>query len=153
MNSAGQLEMFILTIVTGVCLGMLFDFYRILRGMVKPHWAITTIGDLAYWLLATGIVFGAMIIGTWGEMRMYVFLGLAGGVLLYYRLLSKKTLGLMAHFIRFIIKIVRIVKVFVEYVLIIPIRTIFRGITKPFRYIGSLIKAKQSSEENNIPPD
>lgn len=88
MDLAGQAATFILTIITGGLLGLLFDSYRILRQVLRLHWAIGALADVGYWLVATAVVFGALLISNWGELRLYVFIGLGLGALLYYRLFS-----------------------------------------------------------------
>jgi spore cortex biosynthesis protein YabQ len=153
VNSAGQLETFILTMLTGILLGLLFDFYRILRGMLKPHWFFTSLGDLTYWLLATAIVFGILVFGNWGEIRLYVFFGLAAGMLSYYRLLSRKTIHLLVAAIRHAFQVFRAVKTLVRYTLITPARFLFMGFTKPVRYVSRKWKVRQSPPDNNFPPE
>jgi spore cortex biosynthesis protein YabQ len=84
-----QLENFLITILSGMLVGLLFDGYRVLRGIINPRVIITDIGDLIFWLVATLLVFGTLLFVNWGEVRLYVFVGLTIGFALYVRMFSK----------------------------------------------------------------
>lgn len=95
MDFYGQIDTFLYTLLTGIILGVIFDFYRVFRGICRPHIWITSITDLMYWLLATILVFVALLVGNSGEVRLYVFIGLLLGVVLYYRLASRVVICLV----------------------------------------------------------
>jgi hypothetical protein len=48
MNADGQVETFVITVATGIFLGLAFDFYRVLRALYRPHWLFTALADLVY---------------------------------------------------------------------------------------------------------
>lgn len=73
MTISGQLATLMITLVTGALLGVLFDVYRIMRGIWKPRWFLTSLGDLVYWLLATAIVFVALISAIGGKYGCIFF--------------------------------------------------------------------------------
>lgn len=85
-----QLFAFSVTIGIGFLAGILFDIYRVFRGLWGPRKLGTFIGDFLFWLIMTGVVFTLLLIGNWGEIRIYVFIGMALGAYFYVRLLSKK---------------------------------------------------------------
>ncbi|HHV63165.1 MAG TPA: spore cortex biosynthesis protein YabQ [Firmicutes bacterium] len=89
-----QITAFLATVVVGVMIGIFFDFYRVLRGFIQPDALGTAFGDLAFWAIATGIAFGALLSTTWGEVRFYVFMGSAIGFSLYRFTISPKIIWL-----------------------------------------------------------
>ena len=85
MELNGQVFTFLMTIVTGMLLGGLFDCYRVLRRTFKPKAFMTWLADLLYWLVATVVMFIALVFSNWGELRFYVFIGVLSGLGVYYR--------------------------------------------------------------------
>ncbi len=83
-----QAYLFLVFSLTGVAIGILFDFFRILRRSIKTSNLVTYIQDILFWIL-TGII---VLYSIWyfnnGELRIFVFLGLIIGVLIYMTTLS-----------------------------------------------------------------
>ena len=83
-----QAYLFLVFSLTGVAIGILFDFFRILRRSIKTSNIITYIEDVLFWIL-TGIL---VLYNIWyfnnGEIRIYMFLGIVIGVLVYMSTLS-----------------------------------------------------------------
>ena len=85
-----QLFAFIVTMGIGFLAGIIFDVYRVFRGLWRPRKLGTFFGDILFWLVMTVLVFALLLFGNWGEMRIYVFLGVAFGAYLYVHYLSKR---------------------------------------------------------------
>jgi spore cortex biosynthesis protein YabQ len=132
-----QLSTFLTTIATGITLGVLFDCYRVLRGTYRSKVLMTWVTDLLYWLIATVIVFIALVISNWGELRFYVFLGILSGVGLYYRLLSLYVIRLFSGLIKLIKSIVTLIKKSFILFVIRPLVLCLRIISWPVRFISS----------------
>jgi spore cortex biosynthesis protein YabQ len=147
------METFIITVITGVVMGVLFDFYRILRGVFRLRWILTSLADLLYWLLSTVLVFVALLFGNWGEVRLYVFFGLFAGVFGYYKLLSRLTMRMLIWLIRFSVRVVRTVKLVVVYTVIRPLGFIAELTARPVRYISRKLAARRPPPDPNIPPE
>lgn len=148
----GQVETFFLTVVTGALLGLVFDFYRILRGLLRPPWPVTAAADLVYWLLATVMVFVALLFGNWGELRLYVFVGLAAGVLGYYRLFSRQAIRLLVGLLRLTAKAARMVRAVVALVVVRPLAVLARLAAWPFRRLAARIAARRKPPDDIGPP-
>lgn len=88
VSLAGQLQAFLSTVMIGLVLGLAFDAYRILRGLIRPKAVATGMLDLLFWVVMTPIVFALLVAGNWAELRFYVLLGLAVGAALYAQLFS-----------------------------------------------------------------
>lgn len=152
MGLAGQqVETFVITILTGLLLGLLFDLFRVMRNIFRPRWMIGSAADLAYWLLATGIVFTALLLGNWGELRLYVFIGLLGGVAAYFKFLSRRTVRLLIGLLRLAGRAVRAVELALVYLLVKPVRFLARLAASPFRRLAG-IAARRRRPPDEKPP-
>lgn len=83
-----QAYLFLVFSLTGIFIGCLFDFFRILRKLFKTSNLITYIEDILFWIL-TGIIILYVI---WyfndGEIRLYLLLGLIMGIVIYILTIS-----------------------------------------------------------------
>lgn len=116
-----QAYLFLVFSLTGVEIGILFDFFRILRRSIKTGNIVTYIQDILFWVL-TGIL---VLYNIWyfnnGEIRVYMFLGIIIGVLIYMSTLSNIFVKLFTKILSTIIKVLEIP--------FKTISTIFRKIT------------------------
>ena len=116
-----QAYLFLVFSLTGVVIGVLFDFFRILRRTIKTGNIVTYIQDILFWVL-TGIL---VLYNIWyfnnGEIRVYMFLGIIIGVLIYMSTLSNIFVKLFTKILSTIIKVLEIP--------FKTISTIFRKIT------------------------
>ena len=76
---------------SGGLLGMLYDICRIFAKEFRFTRFLTLIVDFLYWAAAAVIVFKLLYTGNYGELRVYVFIGLIAGGWLYFLLLSEWT--------------------------------------------------------------
>ncbi|MFZ7101382.1 MAG: spore cortex biosynthesis protein YabQ [Peptococcaceae bacterium] len=120
----GQIFSFMVMLCIGVLAGILFDVYRVLRSLWKPRKIGTFIGDIIFWILMTILVFTLLLIGNWGEIRIYVFLGTAAGCYGYIKFVSKKAQKIMKRIFFYIGKILSL---------------IWRIITWPFQVIIKIL--------------
>ena len=136
MELTGQVLTFTITILTGIFLGVLFDFYRVLRGKCKPKALMTWCTDLLYWLLATAVVFIALVFSNWGELRFYVFIGILSGLGLYYNWLSLYAMRLFSNVIRLIITGFSLIKKVIIGVFFKPGVYCMRMVSWPFMVVA-----------------
>jgi spore cortex biosynthesis protein YabQ len=97
-----QFGTFGLMILTGLALGVLFDVYRVVRSFFKQGSLSAMLMDLFFWLLATPATFVMLLIGNWGELRLYVFIGIALGLFAYFQLASPLVLWALVTWVRWI---------------------------------------------------
>jgi spore cortex biosynthesis protein YabQ len=71
-----QLSSFLILLLTGMLLGAFFDFYRVLRGVVRAGPLFTVAGDLLFWLGAFVLAVPLIYWSTWLELRFYVWAAL-----------------------------------------------------------------------------
>ena len=88
-----QLVGLVVTVLTGVIVGVSFDLYRIARWAFRPGRAATVIFDVVFWLFAATVVFACLLVYSWGEVRFYMLVGFAVGFGVYRMVLGRYVLG------------------------------------------------------------
>lgn len=121
-----QAYLFLVFSLTGILIGILFDFFRILRKSIKTPNIITYIQDVLFWIL-TGIL---ILYNIWyfnnGEIRIYMFLGIIIGILIYMTILSNIVIKICTKILSLILKWLNI-----------PFKTIIIAIKRIFTKIIS----------------
>lgn len=103
INQTGnQLYILLTFFVTGIIIGIIFDFFRILRKSFKTSNIVTYIEDLLFWLLSGFLIILVIFNFTNGEIRIYMIVSLACATLLYFLLISKYIVGTVSNIIIFI---------------------------------------------------
>ena len=103
-----QIISFLVTVGLGLIMGAIFDLYYVLRCYIKPKKIFIHIGDLFIWLFMILLVFATLIYTNWGEVRFYVFLGIALGTLVYYLIFSKYLKVIYKFFLNVVLKMLHI---------------------------------------------
>lgn len=140
-----QAYLFLVFSLTGVAIGILFDFFRILRRSIKTIDIITYIEDILFWVL-TGLL---VLYNIWyfnnGEIRIYMFLGIIMGILVYMSTLSSIIIKIFSKILKTIIKVIEL-----PFKTIISVfRKIITGTTKIFEKIMKKFENKKGNCVNN----
>lgn len=98
-----QIRFFLNTIAMGLIVGIVFDFYRVLRQKARWRKWATGIADLLLCLFFTGLVFFLLLLSNWGEVRVYVFIGLALGLAVYFRYLNPTIFPFWQQWLAFLV--------------------------------------------------
>ena len=126
-----QAYLFCIFIINGIIIGMLFDFFRILRKSFKTSDFITYIEDSLFWVLTGVVILYSIFIFNNGEIRFFMFLGIILGLIIYMFLFSSYIVKINVIIIRIIKKIIlKILKI-----LIFPIDYVYKFIKKICRNI------------------
>lgn len=120
-NNYEQLISFLYFIITGMSLGIIFDIFRILRKSFKTSDIVTNIEDIIFGIISGIILLTSIFIFNNGELRLYLFLGIIFGIIIYMLFISK-------YFIKINVAIINFIK-----------KTIIL-ITKPFIFLLKFIK-------------
>ena len=132
-----QAYLFLVFSFTGVIIGILFDFFRILRRSIKTSNFITYIEDVLFWIL-TGLL---VLFNIWyfnnGEIRIFMFLGIILGVLIYMSTLSNIIIKIFSKILQTIIKLFEL-----------PIKTILAIFKKLFTAIKKIYTKIIKKSEN-----
>ena len=130
-----QAYLFLVFSMTGVAIGILFDFFRILRRSIKTSNFITYIEDVLFWIL-TGLL---VLYNIWyfnnGEIRIFMFLGIILGVLIYMSTLSNIIVKIFSTILQTIIKI---------------LETPFKVVSRAFMTIYTKLLKKFANKERNF---
>ena len=94
LSLESQAQLFLLTIVLGGMLGVMYDCLRVLRRMISHKRLWVQIEDGIYWILAVFFAFGVMLYLNSGEIRFFALLGMLGGMGLYFLCLSPLVMGI-----------------------------------------------------------
>lgn len=91
MNSLiiNQITILCIFAATGLCIGILFDFFRILRKSFKTCDIITYIEDILFWIISGIMLVFTILKYTDGGIRIYMILGLIVGIVIYFCIISK----------------------------------------------------------------
>ena len=120
-----QAHIFLIFIINGLVIGLLFDCFRILRRTFKTSNIVTYIQDILFWILTGFILLYSIFTFSNGEIRLYMFIGVILGCILYMLLFSN-------YFIKINVKILTVIKS----ILTVIIQTIL----KPFLFIFKILR-------------
>ena len=123
-----QLYLFLIFILNGLLIGLLFDFFRILRKAIKTSDLITCIEDIIFWILTGLIILYTIFTYNNGEIRLFMFMAITIGIILYMLLISKFIMGISLKIINFVKKIISIIINIIK----IPIKLLIKLINKIF---------------------
>lgn len=104
-----QLQLFFIFLINGLLIGLLFDFFRILRKAIKTADFITYIEDALFWILTGLIILYSIFTYNNGEIRLFMFLAIILGILIYLIFISKIILSISLNIINIVKKIFSIV--------------------------------------------
>ncbi|MGI6678161.1 MAG: spore cortex biosynthesis protein YabQ [Dehalobacterium sp.] len=127
-----QFFCFLGAIGIGFLMGVLWDIFCGFRIKWFSSARYRMILDLLWWLLITGVVFFLLLLLNWGELRVYLFLGIVTGVLFYYKKLSS---GFSKLFLAFLHWIEKTLKKMVR-ILLLPLKILKKILLWP---IGLLL--------------
>lgn len=119
-----QAYLFLIFIINGILIGLLFDFFRIARKVIHTNDIITYIEDILFWILAGLIMLYSIFVFNNGELRLFMFLGILLGAFVYLLFVS-------SYIIRINVKIINILKK-VFSVVMIPLKCLYSILHKIF---------------------
>lgn len=134
-NNFEQLNSFLIFTLVGIIISVLFDIFRVLRKTFKTPDTITYIEDILFWIMTGTIILSSIFLFNNGELRLYLFIGMSIGVLLYMLFISK-------YFIKICVFIISTIKKIINKILHIilkPIKIMYlilkKIIFKPISFI------------------
>ena len=134
-----QAYLFLIFIVNGIIIGVLFDFFRILRKTIKTKNIITYFQDILFWFLTGFIILYSTFTFNNGEIRLFMFIAILVGVIFYMTIISSYIIKINVTIINFIKNIIQ--KIF--NIFITPFRWIYKFVKKilykPLSFVKKLI--------------
>ena len=123
-----QAYLFMIFILNGIFIGIIFDIFRILRKSFDTPNFVTYIEDSIFWTVSALTVLYTLFIFNNGELRAYIFIGLFLGVALYMLFLSKTIVNVSVKIMLFLKKVIYNILKFIMY----PIKIIWKIIKNIF---------------------
>ena len=121
-----QAYLFLIFTLDGLLIGLLFDFFRILRKSFKTVNLITYVEDILFWILTGISIIFCMYRFSGGSLRLFMFLGLGFGLIFYMLTFSKMIIAIFVFLLTAIKNTIhQIIKI-----IIIPFRFIYKMMDK-----------------------
>ena len=144
-----QVLTFIIFILNGFLIGLLFDIFRVLRKSFKTPDSITYMQDILFWILSGFLTIFTILKFNNGEIRFFIFFGIFLGFSIYMLVFS-------SLFIKVSVSILTLLKKAFKILFIIPFKFIFSIIykfiytpcLKIFKIIGKFVKKMLFSSKN-----
>ena len=89
LSMSAQAATFLASAAAGAVLGTLYDCFRILRRVLRHKTVATTIEDAVFWIISTLLMFAFLLERNSGDIRGFIFMGVALGAILYFAMLSR----------------------------------------------------------------
>jgi len=121
-----QVFIFLIFTINGIIIGLLFDFFRILRKSFKTKDIITYIQDIIFWILTGIIILYSTFTFNNGEIRLFMILGIILGAIIYMIFISSYVIKVNLAILTVVKKI--LYKIF--YAISIPFNIIYKMIKK-----------------------
>lgn len=155
-----QFYSFIIFILVGFLIGLLFDIFRISRKTFKTSDIITSIEDILFWILTGLLILFSILKFNNGDIRVYIILGIFIGIALYMLVFSKIVINTVVKIIFIIKRIISFILKIVFYPINLILK-IFKFITKPVKKLlksttnkfKKILKMKKRQNKSNLKKD
>ena len=130
-----QAFLFLIFTFNGVFIGLVFDFFRILRQGFKTTNFLTYIEDILFWVISGVSIIYSMVNFSNGALRFFMVIGLVIGFVTYILTISK-------YIRKFSISILIFLKKAMKYILHIflyPFKIVYKLLYTPLKNIFSKI--------------
>jgi len=132
LSLQGQAQLFLLTVLLGGALGLVYDCLRVFR-IIIPHKRLwIQMEDGLFWLSAVFFVFAVMLGANEGEIRFFTILGMFGGMGLYFLTLSRLVIAVSDR----VICVVKKVLLLLFTIIMTPFRLVYLVIRRPLQKAG-----------------
>ncbi len=100
-----QLRELFLACGWGFWLGAYYDFFRILRQLLKPRTWQVFVQDILFFATSAPLTFLFCLAVNGGVLRVYVFIGIVLGFFAYRYTVGRAVVGLVTSFLNFLSKV------------------------------------------------
>ena len=104
---AEQVYIFLCSVLVGMIMGVVFDFFRALRRNGKTKNIIVYIQDIIFWFIVAVIIITSSFILNNGELRGYMLIGYTLGALMYMLIFSNYIKNIFIFILDFFEKIIK----------------------------------------------
>ncbi|TCZ74328.1 spore cortex biosynthesis protein YabQ [Paenibacillus albiflavus] len=122
----------------GMAMGAIYDLFRLLYEQLKlPRWTIIPM-DITYWIVATILIFQMLYSSNQGQLRMFVFVGMVAGVLLYYFVFGKIVTKIYLFIFKMVTETYRIILKIFDIFLIRPAIILYKVVIILFGFLKAI---------------
>ncbi len=153
-----QIHLFSIFLLNGFIIGLLFDFFRILRKTFDTNDIITYVEDFAFWILTGTLILYSIFVFNNGEIRIYMFIGIIFGITIYMFTLSSYIIKLNIAIIKFIKNLLHKIGVIILFPFCFLYKLLLKLFFKPILFvffnfrknITNIYKKISLTSKNNI---
>ena len=84
-----QFGIFLIFLLAGIAICLLYDMFRAIRKTIKTSDFITYIEDILFWIFTGLIILNSIFTYNNGEIRLFMFIAILVGIIIYMALISK----------------------------------------------------------------
>lgn len=126
-----QGHLFLVTIISGIAIGILYDTLRILRRVVvHKNWMIN-LEDGLFWIVSSLFLFIILFKQNNGAIRGYAIMGVVIGMLLYFSLVSYFFVKITSSMIKRVLHFIGQSLV----ILLTPLKIMIKIILRPLKFL------------------
>ncbi len=103
-----QFNIVFFSILAGIITGILFDMYRIIRGL-NDFKVVMIVEDILFWILASIIVFTFLLYTNYAFLTPYVYIFIFCTILFYMRFISNYIYNIEKSILAVIFKVIRVI--------------------------------------------
>ncbi len=130
-----QFQALIAMTLFGFAMGIVFDIYREVKTIFKLRPMTTNFWDLIVWLVFLVAAYGVLLYINYGQVRLFIFMAIALGLVIYFRFFSKIVQKPIHIFLFIILKVLAVI----WKVLRIPFALVLRILMLPANLVSLLI--------------
>lgn len=112
-----QATLFLIFILNGFLVGVLFDIFRIIRKTFKTKDIVTYIQDILFWILTGFLIIYFVFNFSEGEIRGYMFIAIVLGIGMYILTCSKIITIISVYILNKIIRACEIITIPFKYII------------------------------------
>ncbi|PKM83645.1 MAG: spore cortex biosynthesis protein YabQ [Firmicutes bacterium HGW-Firmicutes-13] len=137
MSVESQFQILFSLAAAGLIMGIIFDFYHVLKRFWKIKPWLQFILDFLTWVIITCLTAAGLLLINWGEVRVYVFLAIGLGVLIYYLYFSYRVKKIFLWLIKKVLTLIKLLIRIYGKIGRYAVRPLFKCIRKVLRFIFS----------------
>lgn len=130
-----QAHVFLIFIINGMIIAFIFDIFRIFRKSFQTPDLVTYIEDIIFWFITCVLLAYSIYTYNNGEVRLFMFIGLIIGAILYILTISKYVIKFSVKIINFLKKIIYKIIHYITYPIKIILKVIRKLLLKPICFI------------------
>jgi spore cortex biosynthesis protein YabQ len=138
-----QAVLFLIFVINGIAIGLLFDVFRILRRTFHTSDMVTYVEDILFWLLTGCILLYSIFTFNQGEIRLFLFIGILLGCILYLLTFSRWMIKISVTLLTFLKNTIGKVLAIIFYPIQLVVKWMKKIMKKPISFI--IINLRQFS--------